>query len=306
VTQVNFTRELQGDACPVCDHPGNPIYYTNTIGNPYYRCTRCQCVFIDNTIAPNPYPTEALTPELQRTGFQNDLRSNKLWTYALDYVHWLTSYLDHFKLGSPPGALSVGCAYGHDLHELARRGWDVRGVDHDRGFVQRVRRQHGLNVTHGFFEEAVFDRQFDLVIMASVLPYLYDINKVMHRVSQVLEKRGFIFISIRDMDWGDGRSVLAYGTNVHARQYFPRKSLIALLEKFGFEIVALDAFTMNQPRLGRLPEKWGRILNRRFQVYDRILNLNYRMWRYQGRGPFRSAPASQGTQLFALARRTAG
>lgn len=303
---MTFTKaglQQKNDKCPICENNKNPVYYINTIGNTYFQCMNCSSIFIDNTAKIDPYPTEALSVEQQSMGFEKDLRSNKLWTYSIGYVKWLEEYIKNISLSPSPSVLSIGCAYGHDLHELSKRGWDVLGIDHDMSFTKRVQKQHGLNVLHGHFEDMEFDRQFDLVVLASVLPYFHDIRKVLRKINSITKKGGFVFISIRNVDGVNGTSVLSYPTNIYARQYFPQKSIQFLLEKFGFDTLAIDFFTIKQPLISHLSKTIRNILNKQFNLYDKLLNMNYIFWRLFYLNPFKSTTSSNGRQILILARK---
>lgn len=299
----NIDSATRPDTCPVCDTGGNEMYFRNAHGGEYYQCRECGCVFIDNCAPPDPYPVDAIKGELLHLDFTQDLRSNKLWTYTRGHMRWTLDYLPRSQWGAAPRALSIGCAHAHDLHELALRGFDVLGVDHDQSICDRVKAQHGITVNCGFFENMEFDGDFDLVIMASVVPYFHGINRAMAKAAQLTRPSGHLFISIRNMDFADGREVLAYPTNVHARQYFPRKSLELLLRNHGFELSVSDCFHVQKPLPDHLPRKVMQAMDKIGHLHQKSLNLWYRWWLRIGHDPFLPQTLARGQQLRVLARR---
>lgn len=305
--KIRSSGELSGNECPVCFTLSEKVFHTNRKKYNYYRCAKCECVFIENKTPQDPYPVNALTPERQRSGFFRDFRSNRNWVWGNSDVKWISSYAKHFNLGDQPKALSIGCAYGHDLYNLKKMGWNVLGLDHDESFRVRAKIQHGVEVIHSTFEDAKFDSPFNLVMMAGVVPYVYGINEVIGKVNAILTDNGFIYIAIRNMDWVDGREVLEYPANVHARQYFSEKSMRLLLDAHGFEVVAIDSFYMRMPLLEKLPDRIKNfkltIGNGKFSPLKELLNLNHIVWRLLGVEPFISCTRKQADSLRILAKK---
>ncbi|WP_285906082.1 methyltransferase domain-containing protein [Pseudodesulfovibrio pelocollis] len=293
---------LPHDCCPVCRTAGAPVYHERSTGEVFHRCRECGLLFIDNSTPDNPYPVEALSVESQETGFASDYRSNKLWNYARSHVRWIISYLERLGVPASPRALSVGCAFGHDLRELGDLGWQVLGVDHDKGFAVRAKNQHGVEVRTGFFESVEVHGQWDLVVLASVLPYLSGLDKVMRKVKSLVKPGGYMFITVREIDWCEPAQVLEYSMNRHARQYFPSSSLERLCKEYGFDPVVLDRFAMRLPWSTRLANANKLpILAKPLQA---IANVHFRIWNALGGDAFRPAQANRAQQLRLLARRT--
>jgi hypothetical protein len=125
----------------------------------------------------------------------------------------------------------------------------------------------------------------------------------MEKITSITSDHSHLFIAIRDIDWTDGRTVLSYSTNVHARQYFSRTAFTVLLEKFGYEVVAMNAFHLRKTLMDCLP----RLVRDRLQKSERcnktILNLNYRLWLKLGIEPYRVSADADGTQLRILAQK---
>ena len=95
--------------------------------------------------------------------------------------------------------LDIGCGGGYMTEELAKKGFNVSGVDPSPGSVataQRHAKQVDLNVEYkvGCGEELPFDdAQFDIVSCCDVLEHVSDLSKVVSEISRVLKPGGFFF-----------------------------------------------------------------------------------------------------------------
>jgi hypothetical protein len=244
--------DLAGDQCIVCNGERNPEFFVNSKGYKYYRCKSCQCIYIDNNTEEDSYPKNALKENIS---FIRDYRCNRLWVWAISDSLWIQDYIKSTDFIDGGSALSVGCAYAHDLYELRKKGWEVLGLDHDADFVDRVKLQHGISVVNSSIEKAKFNKKFDLIILMGVLPYIYDIKRTFKKINSLLNDGGYLVIGSRSVDFNRGQEVLSYPTNVYARQYFSEKSFGILLSSFGFNVIAIDSFNIKEPIIEKIPEK---------------------------------------------------
>ena len=277
-----------------------PLCFERKSGERYHR-RNCGIVFIDNAIPVNHYPVNALSEKRQRAGFIWDYRSNKLRSIARSHTRWILNHLENRPLPCQPRALSVGCAYAHDLYELHRSGWQVLGVDRDASFRERARRQYGIEVRTNFFEDLETDFQFDLVIMASVLPYLSGVTRVMDRLSSLVRPGGWLFITKRNIDHCEIADVLSYPMNIHARQYFTTKGLTEFARARQFEPLFCESFMVRHPFMTRILPK---VQNKRLRkVFESLANLQHITLNALGNDCYRPSEENSNTQVRFLAQR---
>lgn len=141
---------------------------------------------------------------------------------------------------SPPGALlEVGCASGHFLAELERRGWDVEGVEFSAS-ASATARQAGFTVRTGSLE-AVEEpqRQYDLVVMRMVLEHLHDPVAGLRRLHGWTKPGGWLMASVPDagafeFDWF-GASWYALDLPRHLYHFTP-DTIGPVLERGGWRL----------------------------------------------------------------------
>jgi SAM-dependent methyltransferase len=90
--------------------------------------------------------------------------------------------------------LEVGCAHGFFLEEMARRGWDVRGVEIASQAVRQARRR-GLKVFRGDLFAARFaPSSFDAVLLGDVLEHVPDPVLLLREIRRILRPGGVLVV----------------------------------------------------------------------------------------------------------------
>lgn len=91
--------------------------------------------------------------------------------------------------------LDVGAGHGFFLRACADRGWDGYGVEPSRRAVDYAKRNFGLNVTCGTFEETIYpDEHFDAVIFLNVLEFLPDPKEALRKAHELLRPGGAVTV----------------------------------------------------------------------------------------------------------------
>jgi len=240
--------------CIVCGEKDNNIFYTNKNSTSYFMCDNCGYIFIDGNALQISYPKNALKNKSKYFENFRDYRSNKNWIWAISDALWISKYVNPEKYNNPQ-ALSVGCAYAHDLNELRKVGWNVTGLDHDIDFAERAKRQHNIDVITDSFEKHDFESELNLVMFVGVIPYIHEIQEAIKKTYDILGNDGYLMINSRSVDFSQGKGVLSYPTNVYARQYFSEKSMRIFLSKLGFEVVSIDSFKLKNTIMDKVPHK---------------------------------------------------
>ena len=120
------------------------------------------------------------------------------------------------SFGASARVLDVGCGSGMHLKELAKRGFDVIGVEPDREAVEALRRE-GYDVVHGSAEELPFDDEsFDAIVCSVVVPYT-DERRAIAEWARVLMPQGEVRASYHGVAYALKQLVL--GPGVRLRMY---------------------------------------------------------------------------------------
>ena len=117
-------------------------------------------------------------------------------------LYLLKKTLNSLKL--PPNArvIDVGCGYGFNTLELAKRGWDVVGIDKDSERLSVAQDLAEIEGRHIDFRKGNLyrlpfeDNQFDLCLFFEVIEHLRDPQRALSEISRVLRPQGMLILSI--------------------------------------------------------------------------------------------------------------
>jgi len=208
------------------------------------RCPECGLVFT------NPHPSESLLSRFYSaegyTPHQRDFNSRRLVAYfaaRMEHYHPALTASGHF--------LDYGCGGGSLLAECVARGWHASGYDVALPAV-RACRARGLDVTN---DPASLPSPVDAIMMCHSLEHVSRIEEPLATFARILKRdTGRLFIAVPNV-----RSLRAFlsppvmtklvgaeeryqAFPIHL-SYFSRKSLRYLLERQGFECVAMDTYS---------------------------------------------------------------
>ena len=174
-------------------------------------------------------------------------------------------------MGEGKRALDVGCARGHLLNELAKRGWKCLGVDTDASDVAAC-------IARGLVAvklEAASDPltrlgYFDLVVLADVLEHMPDPLRVLREVHSILNPGATVVLSVPNVAHISVRLQLLFGRfryttrgildRTHLR-FFTRRTVLELLADSEFHVRQMTSSAapielvwpaLMRSRLGRL------------------------------------------------------
>jgi SAM-dependent methyltransferase len=133
--------------------------------------------------------------------------------------------------------LDFGCWVGFLASEAGARGWQPVGVEPSRWAAERAR-SRGVEVVD---EADLPEASFEAVTMGDVIEHLPDPGATLDRLHALLAPGGVVWIATPD---AGSRVARALGrrwwsvipTHLHL---FTRRSLVRLLERHGFEVLAI-------------------------------------------------------------------
>jgi len=142
---------------------------------------------------------------------------------------------------------------------MRRFGGRAVGVDINASRISYAVRHFPENrfICGGFEELLRREMNFDFVYSSQLLEHLPDINDFMKVVSQIIRPDGYIYIKTPDREhWRDPDVTSPDVPGPPIRKcYFNKKSLITLLERYGFQVKKV--YFKLKPSLHILAQKTG-------------------------------------------------
>jgi SAM-dependent methyltransferase len=171
-----------------------------------------------------------------KQGYPNYLDAKDLLIqYGINYAKLVCKYANHGKV------LGVGCAAGFILKGFEQSGWDCYGIEPNETMATYGRDNLNLNIISGDLETFKSIEKFDLIIMIQVIGHLYDVDKALLKVNDLLKEGGTVIVESWDMN-----STFAKIIGKHWHEYSPPSvvnwfsddTLTHLFKYYGFSLVA--------------------------------------------------------------------
>ena len=158
-------------------------------------------------------------------------------------------------------ALDIGCGTGDFLNEMSKHGWKVKGIEPNDVARNNAITNFGLDVG----EEAQlfkFDKDtFDVITMWHVLEHVYNLDKHLSQIKNILRKDGRLVIALPNADSMDAKIYknfwAAYDVPRHLH-HFNQSSFKRLMGKYGFEIAETKPMVFDSFYISMLSEKYKR------------------------------------------------
>ena len=135
--------------------------------------------------------------------------------------------------------LDIGCGTGHFLHEMQQKGWQVEGVEPDKGARDCALELFQLKIgdssaLEAFCKEA---REFDVITMWHSLEHIHDLDGTIEKLKKLLRSGGLLVIALPNRTGYDasihGKDWAAWDVPRHL-WHFSLYSMQKLFHKKGF------------------------------------------------------------------------
>lgn len=169
-------------------------------------------------------------------------------TQQSDMSERYVPFLSRVKAGGH--ILDLGCGAGRDSAQFLQRGYQVTAVDGSEELCRIAEAFIGQNVHHMYFQDIVWQKQFDGVWACSSLLHctMDELPEILQKVSDSLKKNGILYLSFKYGDFSGMRNG-RYFTNL------TEDSLKALLEKTP-SLQLVEISINGDVRPGREQEMW--------------------------------------------------
>ena len=215
-------------------------------GWPVMRCLGC------GLLQTNPQPQqETLSGKYQEQYYSIETiraihRSAPVGGKPLLMLQRITSWLEECGLKEfskeldPPKMLDVGCGTGILMRDFRILGWKCEGTEVSRPILDFLRKELGYRIHEGVLANLVLPKgDYHLVCLNQVLEHVLDPLSDLRRIHGLLAPGGWLFVATPGADSIPARLAgVDWFYDPDHVFFFSRKTLFALLEKAGFQVLA--------------------------------------------------------------------
>lgn len=273
-----------------CNHCGGtetrPFCPEN--GRSLVQCVNCGLVYV----SPRPDPNE-LYALYGESYFNNDDSGTVGYSnYIRDESNIRKTFQRRLKrverFARPGALLDVGCAAGFFLSEAQARGWGVQGLDVSHFAARYTRDRFGIPAQQGSLLELDYpDGAFDMVTMWDVIEHVPDPHAHFAKIARLLRPGGVFALATPDVGSLParltGKRWVGYKLQEEHVYYFSAKTLRAMLDQAGFEVVdvyhvgkyvTFDLFFDRLSMYSRVLGALGGFLERTLKLSERSVYVN--------------------------------
>lgn len=155
----------------------------------YVRCLYCGLIFLE------PQPSSSFLHEHYQDYLPADPRGIAAWRQLMAQVFAKSGDLIQKAIPVPGRLLDVGCGHGFFLAEMARRGWQVEGIEISTTGLRYGRDILGLDVSDKPLPRLDWpDGCYDVITLFYVIEHLQDPVAVLSETYRLLRPGGLLLL----------------------------------------------------------------------------------------------------------------
>ncbi|MFQ5631113.1 MAG: class I SAM-dependent methyltransferase, partial [bacterium] len=249
--RVETQQHIETAPCPVCHTLNSKTYlcvpdrFALEKGNRFslVQCQECTLIYLN----PRPveeasaafYENEEYTPFVSAQSTQSGF--DKIYQRIRKYNNSWKRRLIERNTPEKGSLLDVGCGTGEFIAEMARSGWQTRGLERDPKAAAYAVGELELDVICGTLDAMPSaPESYDVVTMWHVLEHLYEPHRALVQIRETLKSGGLLVLAAPNANSLDAKfykeNWVAYDAPRHL-QHFTLKSLRSLCEMHNFTLV---------------------------------------------------------------------
>jgi SAM-dependent methyltransferase len=269
--------------CIVCGSE-NILEYLNCtdhfVSGEQFKLSACSCCGFTFT---NPRPTEnAIEPYYISEDYVSHSKTktgitNRLFHFARFYtIHYKKRILSKYSKGK--SILDYGCGTGEFLHTMKKAGWQCRGIEPNAGAREIAIKEYSLKISDETGLSEIDNASLDAISLWHVMEHIYPLEDRLRTFHKILKVDGMLFVALPNKKSYDakkyGEHWAAWDVPRHIYHFDP-SSVETLLEKYGFEMVAVKPMTLDAFYISLLSEKYKTGSNKIFRAMISGLRSNF-------------------------------
>jgi 2-polyprenyl-3-methyl-5-hydroxy-6-metoxy-1,4-benzoquinol methylase len=193
------------------------------------RCRACSLVYTN----PRPVPQKILEAYTGVVDSEYATEDSSRSINAHMSLHTIKRFAERGTL------LDIGCATGYFLN-AARLSFETQGLEPSRWAADYAKEKLRLNVHNGALEAHPFSaNSFDVVTMIDVIEHFTDPLETLRIVHGLMKPSALLYLVTPDIDSFSSTVMQGkwWGLRPAHLYYFSPKTMAAMLDKLGFEVV---------------------------------------------------------------------
>lgn len=221
-------------------------------------CDQCGFIFTNprptiDSIGPYYSSTEYVSHSKTKTGFTNRL-FHLARLYTIRYKKKIVN-----KYSSGKTILDYGCGTGEFLHAMKKANWSCNGIEPNPGARNFATKEYSLDVRDENGLAEIEDTSLDAISLWHVLEHIYPLSERLHAFHKKLKADGTLFVALPNMNSYDAKKYdeywAAWDVPRHIYHFNP-STVEALLNKYGFKMIAVRPMTLDAFYISMLSEKY--------------------------------------------------
>ncbi len=174
---------------------------------------------------------------------------------AHDDLEWLENCISLDEVKNKR-VLEIGCAEGSLLRLLKEKKWEVTGIEPTVSYAEFGRKEYGINIINGFFDNKTFPEQsFGLISMLNVMEHLPEPVSFLKSIHRILMDNSFIYIEVPNV-YKPKPDFKEFIGSQHITLFSPI-TLKKILQNTDFEIIKIDDRKLTLKALARKKNNEG-------------------------------------------------
>jgi len=181
---------------------------------------------------------------MDNSKYEGFLDSDDLDDVYEDWFLLVTNLVEKYISDYNTHIMDIGCATGGMLKRLQKIGYtNLTGVDPSPVCVDHINKISGAKGICATIDHLDKENSADVILTFFVLEHIADIHKTMRQLSDMTNKKGYLFVSVPDVcGFNTSNDSPFQEFSIEHINYFSQHSLKFLASMYGFDLVEYAKF----------------------------------------------------------------
>jgi 2-polyprenyl-3-methyl-5-hydroxy-6-metoxy-1,4-benzoquinol methylase len=242
------------------------------------ECTTCHLLFT------NPIPDEDNIGRYYKSSayisHTNKANNPVNFLYKIVRKFTLLGKISLIKKYGGNSLLDVGCGTGLFLEEAYKKGFTIKGVETDSD-ARLIQSQLISNQVVDSISKLPVKDKYDVITLWHVLEHIHHLNNRFQQLSEVLKRKGYIFVAVPNPESWDAKHYEEYWAawDVPRHLYhFRKKNIKQLFHQHNISLVEMIPMKFDSFYVSMLSEKYkgNSIINQLFKGFINGIKSNFK------------------------------